>query len=290
MNHRDWKLLITSIYIILSGWQTAHSQGGVTPQTGSLDLVKFEWSNKVGSVSVDPVYFLQDSKGLIWMASPGGVVSFDGYNFKLYSQKEYNLSTSRILRLAEDIHGNIWIFGFRNSSIVIDVMNPRTETVQPLHRFLGQDAPIEIPMQEELIVLYNVNGKIWVGTRGTGYLYDGTWQQIFNFSPNSVNFTRWWPAPGGIWMLSQRNRSIILKDHTGRTLDSVTCKRFAWLDDQLNLWQADPEKPQSYWRYSEENGRILAYETHKLPSFKWISDGISPPEFSPRTCTGMPGE
>lgn len=278
MNHRDWKLLITSIYIILSGWQTAHSQGGVTPQTGSLDLVKFEWSNKVGSVSVDPGYFLQDSKGLIWMASSGGVVSFDGYNFKVYSQKEYNLSTSRILRLAEDIHGNIWIFGFRNSSIVIDVMNPRTETVQPLHRFLGREAPIDIPIREEIILLHNINGKIWVGTSEKGYSYDGTWKPAYNFSSRTDNYIMSWPAPTGFWVLSPGKKTIMLKDSTGRTLDTVLCNRSLWLDDQLNLWGADTEEPHLYRRYSEENGRIFVYETHKLPSFKWTSCGISPPQ------------
>jgi hypothetical protein len=71
------------------------------------------------------------------MATSLGVVSFDGYNFESYGPKEYRLSSSKIVRLAEDIHGNIWIMGFRNSRIVIDVMNPNTETVQPLHRFLG---------------------------------------------------------------------------------------------------------------------------------------------------------
>ncbi|MEY4203692.1 MAG: hypothetical protein RL013_1395, partial [Bacteroidota bacterium] len=145
-----------------------------------LKFLKFEWSNVIGNLTINPNSYLQDSRGLMWIASSSGVVSFDGYNFKLYSPDEYNLSATRSTRLAEDINGNIWIISLRNSRIVVDIMNPKTETVIPLHRYLGLEEPVEIPLREDIVVLHNTGGRIWLGNTDTGYLYDGQWKQIFN--------------------------------------------------------------------------------------------------------------
>jgi len=240
-----------------------------------LDLVKFEWSNTIGNTSINPSSFLQDSRGLIWMASTSGVVSFDGYNFRVYNQKEHNLSTSRTVRLAEDIHGNIWIMGFRNSRIVIDVMNPKTETVVPLHRFLGQEQPVEILLRDEIILVHNQRGKIWVGTPDEGYLYDGKWQKIY--SPQQRSGV-WWPAPSGVWNYS--NDVLYLENYAGDRLDSVPCYRYVWSDEQLNIWSATDETPATFQRITQENGKILVYQTGHLPAFGWIGETVSVPNSS----------
>jgi signal transduction histidine kinase/DNA-binding response OmpR family regulator/ligand-binding sensor domain-containing protein len=240
-----------------------------------LDLVKFEWSNTIGNTSINPSSFLQDSRGLIWMASTSGVASFDGYNFRVYNQKEYNLSTSRTVRLAEDIHGNIWIMGFRNSRIVIDVMNPKTETVVPLHRFLGQEQPVEILLRDEIILVNNQRGKIWVGTLDEGYLYDGKWQKIY--SPQQRSGV-WWPAPSGVWSYS--NDVLYLENYAGDRLDSVPCYRYVWSDEQLNIWSATDETPATFQRITQENGKILVYQTGHLPAFGWIGETVSVPNSS----------
>ena len=253
---------------------SAGAQGGSDQTGGPPGLVRFEWSNTAGTTNINPVHFLQDSRGLMWMASTAGVVSFDGYNFKVYGHKEYNLSTSRVIRLAEDIHGNIWIMGFRNSRIVIDVMNPQTETVLPLHRFLGQEQPIEIPLREEIILLYNINGKIWVGTIDAGYLYDGTWQQVYAPGRRTSSGGRWWPAPGGFWSVNSGKKYVYLENSAGELLDSVPADRNKWLDDQLHLWTASADGSPSFHQLTVENGRILLYQTSKLPLFKWMGETI----------------
>ncbi len=244
-----------------------------------LDLVKFEWSTAIGNTSINPTSFLQDSRGLIWMASTTGVVSFDGYNFKVYSQREYHFSTSRTVRLAEDMHGNIWIMGFRNSRIVIDVMNPKTETVVPLHRFLGQEQPIEILMRDEIILLHNHVGKIWVGTLEEGYLYDGKWQKIY--APRKRS-NLWCPAPNGVWSYPGGKNSIVyLENYEGDRLDSVPGSQYIWLDEKLSLWSATDETPASFRRITHENGKILVYRTDHLPTFEWIGENVSARESSP---------
>ncbi|MFM8486712.1 MAG: hypothetical protein ACKOCH_10270, partial [Bacteroidota bacterium] len=191
--------LVAALLFLLAGAGVAGAQDSHPTAGRQLDLVRFEWNNTIGTINVNPVYFLQDSRRQMWMASSAGVVSFDGYHFKIYGQKEYNLSTSRIVRLAEDVHGNIWIMGFRNSRILIDVLNPQTDIVVPLHRYLGQEQPVEIPMREEIILTYNIDGKIWTGTLDAGYLYDGTWRQVYAPQKKSYEGFRWWPAQDGFW-------------------------------------------------------------------------------------------
>lgn len=245
-------------------------------ETGQLDFIKFEWSNTVGTTRFNPVHFLQDSRGLMWMATSLGVVSFDGYSFRLFSPGKYQLSSSKIVRLAEDMHGNIWIMGFRNSRIVIDVMNPKTETVVPLHDFLGQEQPVEIPMRDEYIYVYNIEGKIWVGTLDAGYLYDGQWRQVYQQKNNQRTVGGWCPAKSGFWIFSQENKRIYLENSTGDRLDSISDVRYFWLDNTLNLWTNQADNNRAFRQLTAEAGRVFINHTDRLPVFRWVSENMIP--------------
>jgi signal transduction histidine kinase/ligand-binding sensor domain-containing protein len=55
---------------------------------------------------------LQDSKGLIWIGTRGGLNSFDGYNFKTVTNNETklgNIANNVITAIAEDRKGLLWI-------------------------------------------------------------------------------------------------------------------------------------------------------------------------------------
>ena len=55
---------------------------------------------------------LQDSKGMIWIGSRGGLNRFDGYNFKTYKNKENkfgNIGNNVITHIVEDKNGMLWI-------------------------------------------------------------------------------------------------------------------------------------------------------------------------------------
>ena len=245
-------------------------------ETGQLDFIKFEWNNTVGTTRFNPVHFLQDNSGMIWMATSQGVVSFDGYNFRLYSPGEYHLSSSKIVRLAEDMHGNIWITGLRNSRIVIDVLNPKTETVQPLHQFLNLAQPVEIPMLDEYVYVYNIEGKIWTGTLDAGYLYDGTWKQVYR--PESGRRVRggWCPAKSGFWSISPQNKRIYLENSHGERLDSIADVQYTWLDNNLDLWINQSGNNQGYRQLTAEDGKMFIRNTDILPDFGWIGENIYP--------------
>jgi ligand-binding sensor domain-containing protein len=114
---------VTVVILLMTALAGAYAQADT--RAGELHFTRHEWSNVVGNAVIYPNSYLQDSRGMMWIATQSGVVSFDGYNFRHFSPEKYHLSASNIVRLAEDIHGNIWIIGVRKNSIVIDVMNPK---------------------------------------------------------------------------------------------------------------------------------------------------------------------
>ncbi|MFT3738101.1 MAG: two-component regulator propeller domain-containing protein [Breznakibacter sp.] len=53
----------------------------------------------------------QDKQGFIWMATPEGLIRYDGYNFKVYSTARYlskGLITNLFFDISQDSKGNLW--------------------------------------------------------------------------------------------------------------------------------------------------------------------------------------
>lgn len=57
--------------------------------------------------------FLEDSRGLVWIATRRGINRFDGQNFKIFYQNG-NPENSQVGKLMEDIQGNIWVAFYKN--------------------------------------------------------------------------------------------------------------------------------------------------------------------------------
>jgi signal transduction histidine kinase/DNA-binding response OmpR family regulator/ligand-binding sensor domain-containing protein len=216
---------------------------------------------------------------MMWIATQSGVVSFDGYNFRHFNPEKYNLSASNIVRLAEDIHGNIWIIGVRKNSIVIDVMNPKTELVIPLHEYTGQAHTIEIPLRENIVVLHNIAGKIWVGTNDAGYLYDGEWHQVYHPVKRKRILDVWWPAKNGFWSISPNTKFVFLENSDGVTLDSFPRRKHLLINDNLDLWISSPDDNLLYHQLQAVSGKINAVSHRDLPAFKWINERLCPSDY-----------
>jgi signal transduction histidine kinase/DNA-binding response OmpR family regulator/ligand-binding sensor domain-containing protein len=221
-----------------------------------------------------PTSFMQDSRGMMWIATTSGFASFDGYEFRIFGSVEYRLSAFKIVGLAEDLHGNIWVIGFRNSRIVIDIMNPASERFMALHEYLGYPEPVEIPMREEAIVLHNFDDKIWVGTPETGYLYDGNWRLVYQATGKQRPNARWFPASDGFWRVSPDENHIFLENRTGDIIDSTSFSGSVWNDKHLNLWSYNPDAPDVFFQHSVGRKRIQIQKTHTLPVFDWINESL----------------
>lgn len=102
---------------------------------------------------------IQDSKGLIWIASYDGLNRFDGFNTLVKRHESNNnnsLSENRLLCLAERSDGKIWI-GTEGGGV--DVYNPDTEEFA--HYTVGQG---HIPSNTVVCLTTDSLGCVWVGT------------------------------------------------------------------------------------------------------------------------------
>ncbi len=268
---------VTVVMLLMTVLAGAYAQSDA--RKGELHFTRYEWSNIVGNTIIYPNGYLQGSRGMMWIATQSGVVSFDGYNFRHFNPDKYNLSASSIVRLAEDIHGNIWIIGVRKNSIVIDVMNPKTEVVIPLHEYTGQAHPVEIPLRENIVVLHNIAGKIWIGTNDAGYLYDGEWRQVYHPVKRKRILDMWWPAKNGFWSISPNTKFVFLESSDGVTLDSFPRRKHLLINDNLDLWISSPDDNLLYHQLQAVSGKINAMSHRDLPAFRWMNERLCPSDY-----------
>ncbi len=110
---------------------------------------------------------LQDSRGILWIGTPDGLNTYDGYTFNTLRRSSANKNTIRgnfITKLAEDYVGDIWI-GYLNSGV--SRYNIATGTFQ--HYKLQEDSPDKQP--QEITALYvDKQNSIWIGMKNNGLL------------------------------------------------------------------------------------------------------------------------
>ncbi|MDX9923684.1 MAG: two-component regulator propeller domain-containing protein [Ignavibacteriaceae bacterium] len=83
-----------------------------------------QWTSNQGLPQNTINQIAQDSKGFIWAATFGGLVRFDGINFKVYSVKEYQgLISDRIRNIFIDSKDHIWISTESHKLIIFDGKN-----------------------------------------------------------------------------------------------------------------------------------------------------------------------
>lgn len=245
-------------------------------QSQKLDLIRYQWSSKDGLPDWNIHCFMQDRNGLMWMVSASGLFTFDGITFRMVSSVNARKNPARIIRMAEDIHGNIWLIRFLNDFITIEVLDPKTGGIQPLHQYVEHPDPIRLPISHTLN-LYNIQGQIWIGSENVGYQYDGTWKKVFTNNRSDTKI--WFPAPKGkFWLLG--SNQIYLSDSRGTALDSFSTPgqvlRWSWLDTDRSLWTAY-SAPEAlpighYHQLIPRANAITALYTKSPPATSWIND------------------
>jgi ligand-binding sensor domain-containing protein len=120
----------------------------------------------------------QDSGGMMWFGTENGLNGYDGYDFKVYIDK--NLPTTQwITAIAEDQAGNLWL-GTNTSGIL--KFNKYTGTFE--HHMHKPEDPDSLCSNEVSAIYHSIH-------QGTGYLWVGTQKglSMMAISPNgSVTF------------------------------------------------------------------------------------------------------
>ena len=125
-------------------------------------------SHKEGFTStVNCIYKEKDGK--VWIGSPAGLYSFDGYNLKEYSDSL--LTGRKIYRIEEDIHGNMWVLTDKWPML----RKKGNKTFVPVKAAEGERAFISICKDEE---------GLWMGSTKGLYRYDYATEEFKEFVCN----------------------------------------------------------------------------------------------------------
>ena len=246
------------------------------PALNQFRVTRYQWVEKDGLPDWNITCFMQDSRGLIWMVSRVGLSTFDGHSFRLLHSVNAIKKTAKILRMAEDRHGHIWLIRMQNNVVTVDILDPVTEKVRPLHEYLSQKKPIRIPVDDGVLLVYNVGGRIWIGSRHTGFLYDGAWKKVPIQGPPSTK--RWYPAEDGqLWF--QKGNDLYLGKGQPTQYRCFTNDGFAlrwvWLDSTLTLWAAYSKPGQTpidhYYKLTPHGSAIRTLYFRATPKTGWIN-------------------
>lgn len=159
------------ILLLLAFCTTLHSQINIR----SVDV----YSVKDGLSQNSVHKILQDSRGLIWLGTEGGLNKFNGYEItSFHSTDSRNVLSSRgtIFDIMEDKNGNMWY----GSSGLISRLNIQNETIDNLNMILKGD--YELNFGAVLSMFVDSKNNIWFGTFGQGlYRISSGYNQIKHF-------------------------------------------------------------------------------------------------------------
>jgi signal transduction histidine kinase/ligand-binding sensor domain-containing protein/DNA-binding NarL/FixJ family response regulator len=248
---------------------------GMSPYGYRLD--SYRWNKKDGLPDRNLFALLQDRNGLMWMSSKSGLFTFDGHTFRTLDVVNKSLDKDIIVRLAEDLHGNIWLVKYQPGSYSVDVLNPLTREIMPLHQYIGEKDHFRIPENGSHIAIYNIKGKIWLGTDEIGFHYDGHWREIFRHA-RGKQYGIWRPSRGGIWRID-KNNVVRLLDSAGAVSDSFTLAKgivlTAWIEADLSLWlgcSRNGTAAEDYYLLSVQGEKIVSRQSKTPPASDWHSD------------------
>ncbi len=139
---------------------------------------------------------LQDRKGFIWFGTRSGLNRFDGTNFILYSENNSGLRDDRIIRIAEDDKGYIWMMHghldrYHATDTKIDVLNTLTGLILPVNNCIPSIPFFETQVvsfarsSDGEFVIHLRNGDIYLWDWDSGFKKDG---EVWNV--NSQNCTQ----------------------------------------------------------------------------------------------------
>lgn len=124
---------------------------------------------------------VQDVRGFMWFATKNGLNRYDGYSFKVFTQRNSNIQSNFIDKVFEDADSNLWIGHAINneateSFAAIDIMNINTFEIQPWETYLEGKLPCAT---EDIYEIYPspTDKKLYITTKkGKVYIYKGNRQ------------------------------------------------------------------------------------------------------------------
>jgi signal transduction histidine kinase/ligand-binding sensor domain-containing protein/DNA-binding response OmpR family regulator len=128
----------------------------------------FEFShldNTNGLSDNEVVSIFKDGRGFLWIGTNLGLNRYDGINFKAYKYETndpYSPYCDLVKSIAEDVHGNLWLFGAGNSYILYDwrteIFINNTDSILTAMGLPPQPSKIEIDKDKNFFLVYPQKG------------------------------------------------------------------------------------------------------------------------------------
>ncbi len=216
---------------------------------------------------------LEDSKGNFWFASIGsGVYYYDGKSFQNFTTKD-GLADNSVTNIYEDKTGTIW-FGTVNGASHYDgksFQNFKMKEIPPVAQSDSIHVSIyQNPLPDKVAWMHNdVNaiiedktGKLWFGTRGYAYVYDGkTFTTITNKDGKPFANVRSIikDRKGNIWLGGNDG----LWRYDGSTFTNFTKKFVGYIyeDKKGNIWTSSESANAPGWVLSRYDVKTLSNTT-----------------------------
>lgn len=204
---------------------------------------------------------MEDSKGTIWLGSIGsGVYHYDGETLQNLTT-DNGLINNEIISIYEDKSGRIW-FGanggfscYSDGEFVNYVIDKGTIKEAEKGRIIPN---LQRPPNEVNVILEDQSGKIWIGTRGNTFVYDGKTFEVVTGGGRSFANVRWitedrkgkiyLAGNDGLWRYDGMFYQNISTDFTG----------YVYEDAKGNIWTSSQKGGtwalSCYYLFGEEIG------------------------------------
>ncbi len=235
---------------------------GMRAQSGDLKITTYTESDGLSSSIIRCV--MQDSRGMLWVGTPDGLNTYDGYTFNTLRKSSSNKNTVRgnfITQLAEDQVGDIWI-GYLNDGV--SRYNTATGVFQ--HYPLQDPDAVKAKAGEITCLFIDRQNQVWIGVRNKGlYKLDknaGSYVQYDLVSADQVPVP---PAYNTVYGMTEEDDAGVywLATHAG-------LYRFAPADKSMSLLRNRP--------LQENNNTELFVSIRKERETLWLGSwagGIS---------------
>lgn len=229
------------------------------PSFGQIGALQTEYYSINDGLSDRVVtHILQNTQGLLWIATPNGLNKFDGYEFTVYDDHPENpnkINAVDIEWIGEDKSGNI-ILVYRNNFFFFDILNPSTNEVKKISLATGNGIrgiarDLKLNRDGELQILTNHKDTLKL----YNFIDQGQFQLVFQYYQEHTRKT----APIDILQLNTGN--VLINDsEIGLSLvepDGHRLKTFQSYDFEC-MEHFHPYPGSTHLLHQDQKGRIWA--------------------------------
>lgn len=209
---------------------------------------------------------MEDKNGNMWFGSIGsGVYRYDGIFFENYTSDE-GLLSDEIVSIFQDKDGDIW-FGSNGGCSVYDGSSFKSYMITGdtmIENSTGIVVPSgQRPANEVNSIIQDKEGKMWIATRGSTFVYDGRSFEMISQGDEIFQNVRhiiedregniWLGGNSGLWRYDGATYTNITRDFVG----------YIYEDSAGNIWTSSDEHSRSGWALSRYDHNSLAQSKPK---------------------------